>query len=209
VSVSASLFECENRIEPGMNGLNVQNGGAGMDQFKEWAKREYSSRQRIFAILLAGTLFVLIIPLGIAIGAGALDRVIPFPRLHFGMPNIIAGATIALIGWALAMWSIVAQFRLASGTPLPFMPTRKLIITGPFLYSRNPMTLGALLGYFGEAVILGSISALIIVLVLTVILLLYLKVVEEKELEARFGDEYTAYRKTTPFMFPRLGRRRE
>jgi protein-S-isoprenylcysteine O-methyltransferase Ste14 len=180
-----------------------------MDQFKEWAKREYSTRQRIFAILLAGTLFVLIIPLGIAIGAGALDHILPFPRLHFGMSNIIAGVTIAFIGWALAMWSIVAQFRLASGTPLPFMPTRKLVITGPFLYCRNPMTLGALLGYFGEVVILGSISAMLIVVILTIALLLYLKLVEEKELEVRFGDEYVAYRKATPFMLPRFGRRLE
>jgi protein-S-isoprenylcysteine O-methyltransferase Ste14 len=178
-----------------------------MEQFEEWAKREYSARQRIFAILLAGILFVLLIPLGIALSAGILDRILPFPRLHFGMPNIIAGGVISFIGWALAMWSIIAQFRLASGTPLPFMPTRKLIITGPFLYCRNPMTLGAILGYFGEAVILGSLSALVIVIILTVVLLLYLKLVEEKELEARFGDEYIAYRDVTPFMFPRFWRK--
>jgi len=175
-----------------------------MEQFKAWARREYSARQRIFGVLLAGTLFILLIPLGIALGAGALDHLLRAPRLHFGMPNIIAGGVIAFVGWMLAMWSIVTQFRLASGTPLPFMPTRKLIITGPFLYCRNPMTLGAILGYFGEAVILGSISAAAIVLILTAILLLYLKLVEEKELEARFGDEYVAYKKTTPFMFPRF-----
>lgn len=178
-----------------------------MDQFKKWAKREYSARQRIVAILLAGILFVLLIPLGIALGAGALDRVLPFPRLHFGMPNTIVGGVLAFVGWALALWSIEVQFRLASGTPLPFMPTRKLIITGPFLYCRNPMTLGALLGYFGEAVILGSLSALSIVLMLTMILLLYLKLVEEKELEARFGGEYAAYRNSTPFILPRFGRK--
>jgi protein-S-isoprenylcysteine O-methyltransferase Ste14 len=178
-----------------------------MHLFKEWARREYSSRQRMIAIFFAGVLFVVLIPFGIALGAGALDHVLPVPRFYAGIPNIIIGGIVALIGWMLAMWSIVVQFRLASGTPLPFMPTRKLIITGPFVYCRNPMTLGALLGYFGEAVILGSLSALAIVLILTVVLILYLKLIEERELEERFGDEYVAYRATTPFMLPRWTKR--
>ena len=31
----------------------------------------------------------------------------------------------------------------------------------------------------------------------------YARTVEERELEARFGEEYRAYRARTPFLFPR------
>ena len=177
-----------------------------MDYFKECAKREYSAKQRFIAIAFAGLIFALLIPFGIALGAGTMDRALNLPRLYWGVPNIIAGVVLIAIGWPLALWSIYVQFKLASGTPLPMMPTHKLIITGPFVYCRNPMTLGALLAYFGIAVILGSISALAIVLVLTILLLLYIKLIEEKELAARFGDEYLEYRKSTPLILPRLKR---
>ncbi len=36
-------------------------------------------------------------------------------------------------------------------------------------------------------------------------LALYIKVVEERELAARFGEEYLAYRLATPALVPRLG----
>jgi protein-S-isoprenylcysteine O-methyltransferase Ste14 len=42
------------------------------------------------------------------------------------------------------------------------------------------------------------------VLVFSSIILSYIKFVEEKELEQRYGDEYTEYKKRTPFIIPRL-----
>jgi len=39
------------------------------------------------------------------------------------------------------------------------------------------------------------------------LLLLYLKLVEEKELAERFGDEYLAYKREVPFILPRMPRR--
>jgi len=178
-----------------------------MDQYRKWAQREYSSRQRVIAIAFAGFLFIILIPCGIALGAGVLDLAFQLPRLHLGLPNHIAGVILILIGWPLAMWSIYVQFKLATGTPLPMMPTRKLVVAAPFVYCRNPMNLGALLGYLGIAAILGSLSALIIVLVLSILMLSYIKFVEEKELVERFGDEYAAYRDATPFIIPRLRRK--
>jgi len=38
-------------------------------------------------------------------------------------------------------------------------------------------------------------------------IVIYTKLFEEKELEKRFGSEYLEYKKRTPFVIPRLGRR--
>jgi protein-S-isoprenylcysteine O-methyltransferase Ste14 len=36
------------------------------------------------------------------------------------------------------------------------------------------------------------------------VLLTYIKLAEEKEMIARFGEEYLAYRRRVPFIIPRL-----
>lgn len=108
-----------------------------------------------------------------------------------------------LLGGPLAIWTIITQIQLASGTPFPMLPTQRLLIVGPFKYCRNPMTLGTVDAYLGVAILVGSISALLSVVLFAALLITYLKTVEEKELELRFGNEYVEYKKTTPFMIPK------
>ncbi len=69
------------------------------------------------------------------------------------------------------------------------------------------MNLGALLYFLGIGVWVGSPSALGLTLVFTVLLVAYLKGIEEPELAARFGEEYLKYKRRTPFLFPRLRKR--
>jgi protein-S-isoprenylcysteine O-methyltransferase Ste14 len=69
------------------------------------------------------------------------------------------------------------------------------------------MALGTALFYLGVAIWLGSLSAVGLGLVYPVGILVYIKLIEEKELEERFGSEYLEYKKRTPFLIPRLGKR--
>jgi protein-S-isoprenylcysteine O-methyltransferase Ste14 len=69
------------------------------------------------------------------------------------------------------------------------------------------MTLGTTLFYLGIAIWLGSISAVGLGLVYPVGILIYIKLVEERELEERFGSEYLEYKKRTPFLIPRIGKK--
>ena len=84
------------------------------------------------------------------------------------------------------------------------MATQQLLIQKPYSYCRNPMALGAILMYLGVASLIGSISAVGLVLLGATVLLTYIKVLEEKEMELRFGDAYREYRKQTPFIIPRF-----
>ena len=79
---------------------------------------------------------------------------------------------------------------------------------GPFRYCRNPMTLGTIVAYLGMAVAVGTIAGAALVLSLAGSLLVYLKRLEEGELAERFGEAYLAYKRETPFIIPRLPRRR-
>ena len=175
-----------------------------IELFRKWTKHEYSVKQRIIALGFAGILFLLILPYTLVTYSIILDHHFLLPQYRFGHLNPIIGISLIATGAWLALWSINTQFRLGMGTPLPMMPTRKLLIEGPFIYCRNPMTLGTFIGYLGIGVWLGSLSAILIVVLFTVMLILYLKLVEEKELESRFGPPYLEYKHHTPFMIPRI-----
>jgi protein-S-isoprenylcysteine O-methyltransferase Ste14 len=84
------------------------------------------------------------------------------------------------------------------------MATQKLVVEPPYNYSRNPMALGTLLLYLGVGIALGSLGAVGLALLLAVLLLAYIRWVEEREMEARFGAEYERYRERTPFLIPYL-----
>ncbi len=120
--------------------------------------------------------------------------------------NAIAGGLLVLAGWLLGIWSNYLQFTLGRGTPVSVMATQKLIIQPPYSYCRNPMALGAIVAYGGASVIMGSPGTALLVLLGAAVLLTYIKVVEEREMVIRFGEEYLAYRRRVPFIIPRLRR---
>lgn len=113
------------------------------------------------------------------------------------------GVIITALGGALYLWTI-ALFAKAQGTQVPVVPTQRLVTSGPYAVSRNPMWTSAIIMVCGGGVMLDSWSFMAGGLVIPMVYLAYLKVVEERELEARFGEEYLSYKRSTPFIVPRL-----
>lgn len=159
---------------------------------------------RIIATLIAGAFFVFVIPYVLSMLSGVVEKCLNITRFHLFLVNNSIGALCILIGLFFAVWSVAVQVFQVRGTPLPMMPTNKLLISGPFKYCRNPMSFGILLHYTGIAVWVGSFSMIAIVIICALLLILYIKHVEEHELERRFGQEYQDYKRTTSFMFPRI-----
>ena len=176
-----------------------------MNLYTKWASREYPLAVRILTtVLIGGGLVVVLIPWLLLGPLPRLDARLGLPVLSFCWINYLLGGLHIIIGANFAFWSIVQQFFKAQRTPLPVMPTQKLLISGVFIICRNPMTFGTFCLYFGLSILIGSISALVCSALVSVLLILYLKLVEEKELALRFGAEYEAYKKSTPFMIPRI-----
>jgi len=178
-----------------------------MSLYSKWAKKKQTEAGRILALLPAGVLFLYLLPLAIARGGASLDRGFGLPPIYFGAINHILGGLLMVVGFFFGFWSVYAQFTRASGTPLPMLPTQKLLIDGPFRYCRNPMTLGTVTAYLGIGVFAGTISGIGIVLLFGTLLGLYIKLLEEKELTERFGEAYLAYKRDVPFIIPRLPKR--
>jgi protein-S-isoprenylcysteine O-methyltransferase Ste14 len=174
------------------------------EKFLKQAGREYSPGKRTALLLVAGVIFLGILPGALFFFSSRLDRQFELPPLVFGGINIILGCVFIGMGLLSGWWANYVQFTIGRGTPVPIMATQQLIIQKPYSYCRNPMALGAILMYSGVAILLGSISAVVLVLIGAVLLLTYIKLLEEKEMELRFGEAYQEYRKRTPFIIPRF-----
>jgi protein-S-isoprenylcysteine O-methyltransferase Ste14 len=193
---------------PGGAAVHRHTGGLEMkEKLLLQAKHEFSPGQRIMGLAVEGVVFLGILPTGLVYFSALLDRQLGMPRFGMGPVNVVIGAALLVGGFALGFWSVYVQFTVGRGTPVPVMATQQLIVQKPYSYCRNPMALGAIVAYLGVAVIVASAAAVLLVAAGTALLLTYIKVLEEKEMEARFGEAYEQYRKETPFIFPRFGRR--
>jgi protein-S-isoprenylcysteine O-methyltransferase Ste14 len=178
-----------------------------MSRYSKWAEKEHSEAARLIALLPAGILFLILIPHILLVISPSLDARLGLNLLSPSPVSLIVGGILLVVGLFFAQWSIITQFTRGRGTPLPMMPTQRLITTGPFQYCRNPMTLGTIIAYLGLGIAAATIVGLILVTGFAAVLLVYLKRLEEKELAERFGDEYRAYRRDVPFIIPRRPRR--
>ncbi len=177
------------------------------ERLPKQASHEYSPKQRAALLAAAGVVFLVILPWALVRLGGRLDRALDRPALRYPPVNAIAGGLLVLAGWLLGVWTNYVQFTLGRGTPVPVMATQKLIVRPPYSYCRNPMALGTIVAYGGVSVIMGSPGAALLVLLGAAVLLTYIKIVEEREMVTRFGEEYLAYRRRVPFIMPRLRRR--
>lgn len=109
------------------------------------------------------------------------------------------------IFWML--WSYLYIHKVGKGTLIEAYgnPTKELITTEPFSFTRNPMIFGYLNIILGLEILIQSISGVFIIFPIFIVsVILYQKYFEEKGLEKRFGEEYLKYRKNTPILLPRL-----
>jgi len=146
--------------------------------------------------------------LAVVMGGLLMDRGLHLPQLLPGKIGLAIGVLLLIPGSLLCGWCVLL-FKNARGTPVPFNPPKELIVTGPYVWMRNPMVTGVFTSLFGLGFILHSMS---IVMIWTPIYILVhvieLKKIEEPELARRFGAAYEEYRRSVPMFIPRPWRRR-
>ena len=175
----------------------------------KWSRRSSTAKQRLLFLMPESIIFLFLIPYAIFLLSKLIDNFLHLPSFSSGILTMFLGTALGAFGLLFGMWSVVIQFTEGKGTPVPFMATQKLITHGPNSYCRNPMAFGTFIYYLGIGIILGSLSFIALTfLVVMVVLLLYIKKIEEKELEERFGEKYAKYKLCTPFFIPKILKKR-
>src|SRR5881397_1703258 len=115
------------------------------------ARRLFAVFRALIVALLFISLWTYFVPRWIG-GAHAFDA----PR-PLGLIVVAVGAAISLP----CIWEFAWR---GLGTPAPFDPPRRLVITGPYRWVRNPMYLGFFVALIGEAIVFPNITWLVLTL---------------------------------------------
>lgn len=127
---------------------------------------------------------------------------VPFPMGSGGIS--LLGWIPMILGGCIILWCYGLFVVVGRGTPWPFAPPRRLIVSGPYRIVRNPMGASFLLILLGEALLFGSIALLFYWLISLALLHVREVLIEEPALRRRFGPSYEHYSNSVPRWIPRL-----
>lgn len=111
----------------------------------------------------------------------------PFEFYHY------AGIIMFIIGLVIMLSCIVSFAVKGRGTLSPLDPTKRLVVTGLYRFSRNPMYVGVMLILIGEALFFQSINLWIYLILVFTAFNLFIMLHEEPRLKKAFGEEYENY----------------
>lgn len=120
-------------------------------------------------------------------------------------PAQIAGMIMVTVGVSLALWCVLTFAVVGKGTPAPFDPPRRLVVSGPYRFARNPMYIGAGLAAAGTALFYGSGGLWLFTAGFLLVIHVFILAYEEPTLRRTFGADYEAYRNRVGRYWP--GRR--
>ena len=123
-------------------------------------------------------------------------------RFDIGIYRYLGLAPIFL-GVVIYIFCSCSFVFIGKGTPIPFTPTKELIMTGLYRFVRNPLYIAGVLVLTGEAILFQSLGIFIYCLVMFGIFNFHV-VMEETLLAEKFGARYEQYCKSVPRWIPRL-----
>lgn len=109
-----------------------------------------------------------------------------------------SGIAIVCLGTLLLLWCVREFYVAGRGTLAPWAPPERLVTTGPYRVSRNPMYVAVVTILIGWSVLWGSRALLIYTLVVMAAVHVRVLVAEEPWAASNFGAAWEAYRACVP-----------
>lgn len=151
----------------------------------------------MLSLLLRNLIFTILQP-GIVVGLIpyliAKDIFHYFLHSRFGLLQYM-GIAFFSFGIIITLYCILEFASKGFGTLSPADPTRKLVMTGLYKYSRNPMYIGVLLCLIGEVLFAESLYLLIYSAAVFIVFYLFVVTREEPRLLKDFGSAYQEYKR--------------
>jgi protein-S-isoprenylcysteine O-methyltransferase Ste14 len=164
--------------------------------------------RHIVGFAIGTTIFVILIPLAIVSLSEVIDTALSLNRFVGSTARLFFAVPIFTVGVIYILWSNIFLVVRGKGGPtegfgVAISPrTERLVTTGPYRNTRNPMVFGAFSVYFALAIFIGSVGGLILLTIFFVLASFYLKRVEEPRLINDFGDEYKEYQRRVSMIVP-------
>ena len=110
----------------------------------------------------------------------------------------VIGLAPFLAGACLLIWCVREFYVAGRGTLAPWDPPRRLVVSGPYRFSRNPMYVGVALILIGWALTFGTRALWLYALVVIVAFHLRVLLAEEPWQARTFGEEWDRYKTRVP-----------
>lgn len=123
-------------------------------------------------------------------------RLLPEMTMPFGLAQVL-GAALVLIGIALMFWA-VATFRAHQTSVVPHQVPQRIITSGPFARSRNPIYLGDVMVLAGAILWWGAWPALVLIPAFGWLLSRRFIAPEEMRMKENFSAEFETFAQKTP-----------
>ncbi|OYD15132.1 hypothetical protein CH333_06460 [candidate division WOR-3 bacterium JGI_Cruoil_03_44_89] len=114
-------------------------------------------------------------------------KVIPFPWNLLGAVPLALGVVINILA--------DSAFKKQETTVKPFEESKTLIMSGVFRISRHPMYIGFVLILIGLAVLMGTLTPYLVIVVFAFLMDFIFIRGEERMLEETFGENWLKYKK--------------
>ena len=122
-----------------------------------------------------------------------LDLLFGIASFH-SVPVTVAASLLLTIGFLIRVWATFDFYRQRMKV-ISLVPQDKLITSGPYRFSRNPLYLGGNVFIFlGAVLVLGSPIGLLLTAINIGIVDIMIRR-EERQLEQAFGDDWLRYKK--------------
>ncbi len=127
-----------------------------------------------------------------------LDVVPAWPR-----PVTAAGLQVVVLACVPGVAAMLELARVGRGTPLPYDPPARLVVSGPYAYVRNPMQVTIVTVFVALAATLGEPRLLAGAASTVVYAAGFAGWHEEQQLRATHGEAWLRYRAAVPAWVPR------
>lgn len=151
------------------------------------------------------------IPVNVALGITGGLLMDEEHDVDWSTPSTYVGLSVILLG--LAILGLTDMQLLSDGegslSPAPSLKTKKLVVSGLYAYTRNPMISAVCLFLVGLAITFSSLQVLTFTFGFFCIKTAWFVLSEEPDMKLRFGASYELYMKKVPRWLPRLTPYRE
>lgn len=165
-------------------------------------------KKMVVGYLVGGLLVLILTPSLIYLITKLCDGLFRIEVIQNPVMRWIVSLSLLGFGILFGIWSIVIQNTVGQGGPVEIgnieisPKTKVLVTTGPYACTRNPMLFGTFLAYLALALLLNSITSVVLVAGLFVFMLRVVVNMEEERLLKDFGDPYEAYRRRVSRFIP-------
>jgi protein-S-isoprenylcysteine O-methyltransferase Ste14 len=172
-----------------------------LHRFAPPARPPWNVTKTLVAVAVFCVVAAVVIPAGIVAAQHALLSGRSFFPAQPELAAVCCGLAVMLMLWAALALAVDGD-----GTPLPFDCPRRLVIGGPYAWTRNPMMLATMVLGVAATLYTGSLFVLLYAILVGVGWHVLVRPHDERHLHRTFGRDYEAYQRDVRLWLPGVHR---